>query len=276
MDKTLSWTSTFLEAANTNDYPIIIGADIIWGQHDILTSSKWIFDKLENDEVREIKVEEEIEDTNLATLICHSSQSIEPNAKCIVEYKLKIKKKHAIWSKKNPDSFKNTKFSAFIEHQPNTSDNNNKYSIEPTLDSITKYCGKFYTTGIIVNNSDNPITPKDIKIKCEIISNASEKTMTKSNLIKTFFHQSNNFTPEATKLLVKAITPKPKRPTPANIKARRKATEKWITTINQPLPHHPCPHSHQPTQQCHHLLANHTNDRDHTPGTSTTNTDKSK
>ena len=86
-DKTLSWTSTFLEATNTNNYPLIIGADIILGQHDtILTSSKWIFDKLENDEVHEIKLEEEIEDTNLATLICHSTQNIEPNAKCIVEY----------------------------------------------------------------------------------------------------------------------------------------------------------------------------------------------
>ena len=128
-------------------------------------------------------------------LICNSNQYIQANSKCIVEYKLKLPKSHALSSKKNPDTFKNKNFSVFIDDNSCDLQATAHYKLEPTLDSITKFCGKYYTTGIIANDTDKKFNPKNKTITCEIVSNASEKETTKSNFIKTFFHQSDNFTP---------------------------------------------------------------------------------
>lgn len=114
-----------------------------------ITSSKWIFDKIPQEETHEIKLEEQIEETNLATLICNSTQYIQPKSKCIVEYELKLPESHDLSSKKNPNTFKNKNFSVFIDDNScNSNDTEKKYKLEP-LNSITKFCGKYYSTGII-------------------------------------------------------------------------------------------------------------------------------
>ena len=58
-----------------------------------------------------------------------------------------------------------------------------------------KECGKYFTTRIICNDTKIQIYIENIKVSCAIINNMTEQKTTKSNFLKTFFHQSDNFTP---------------------------------------------------------------------------------
>lgn len=110
-----------------------------------------------------------------------------------MEHERKLPKSHAFSNKKNPDVFKNKQFSVFIDENSNK-DITGNYRLEPTLDLITKLCGKYCTTGIISNDTEAPLNPMNIKLTCELITDNTEQKTTKSNFMKTFFPQSDNFT----------------------------------------------------------------------------------
>ena len=106
-------------------------SDDEWSSHsssltNMTLFSQVILNKTGDGEIYEINLEEELEETNLSTLISNSKLQLFADSKCQIKYEIKDSSKF--------QNIKHKNYSVFIEEKTNHNDLDRKYRIEPTLD----------------------------------------------------------------------------------------------------------------------------------------------